>query len=333
MSSPVKYRLLRATELPWSTDWREVFHTDEERPLILEIGFGYGQYLRHLSRQYPDANIVGVEISNVSLLKAENAILRGDLPNVRVIFSRAETALHHLFVPQSLDQIHINFPDPWFKNRHGHRRLIQRDTVDAMVSRMKPDAKLFLATDIIEYAEMSAEVFASTPGLSNVLDAPWVNALPNRTTTKYEARAIEEGRTCYYFVYQRNDSPAPDIPVVKDLPMPHIVLRTPLSLQAIHDEFKSSEYHKAEVNVNFMNIYRSDKTLLFEAFVDEPTIEQRVGLVLIKRDEHPEEYTLKLGTIGSPRPTKGMHIAVKHLGEWILGLHPEAHVVQNKLQE
>jgi tRNA (guanine-N7-)-methyltransferase len=169
--------------------------------------------------------------------------------------------------------------------------------------------------------------------LSNVLDAPWVNALLGRATTKYEARAQAEGRTCYYFVYQRNDVPAPDIPVVKDLAMPHIVLRTPLSLQAIHDQFKTSEYRDGGVNVNYMHIYRSDKTLLFEAFVDEPTIEQRVGLVLIKRDEHPEEYTLKLGTIGNPRPTKGMHIAVKHLGDWILGLHPEAQVVQSKLQD
>jgi tRNA (guanine-N7-)-methyltransferase len=315
-----------------------LFSTPEARRLILEIGFGYGQYLRHLSRQQPDAMIVGVEISNVCLTKAEGAIARGELPNVRVIYARAETALHHLFIPASLDEIHINFPDPWFKNRHGHRRLIQRDTVDVMVSRMKPGAKLYLATDIIEYAEMSAEIFAATPGLTNLLDAPWTNFLPSRVVTKYEARAGQEGRACYYFVYERNSQPAPNIPVVKDFPMPHIVFRCPLSLEQIREQFQPSERSERGINVNYMRVYTGDQALLFEVFVDEPTIEQRVGLVLVARDELIEEagvyeYTLRLGTIGSPRPTKGMHLAVKHLGEWIMGLAPQSQLIQHKLQE
>jgi tRNA (guanine-N7-)-methyltransferase len=336
-------RLLRATQLPWAVDWDEIFgktsQPDAYRPLILEIGFGYGQYLRHLSKLYPAGRIVGVEISNVCLMKAERAIARGELPNVRVIYAKAETALHHLFTPDSIDEIHVNFPDPWFKNRHGHRRLIQPDTVEAMVSRMKPGARLYLATDILEYAEMSAEVLAGTAGLSNLLDAPWVKSLPGRTTTKYEARAIEAGRSCYYFVYQRNQQNARDLPVIKDYPMPHIVFQTPLTQDEIQARFQSEEYndHESGININYMNLYKSDKALLFEVFVDEPTIEQRVGLVLIRRDDVETadgvyEYTLRLGTIGSPRPTRGMHLAVSHLADWMLALHPNSRVIQRKLQ-
>ncbi|HEX2620560.1 MAG TPA: tRNA (guanosine(46)-N7)-methyltransferase TrmB [Phototrophicaceae bacterium] len=326
-------RLLRVNDLPWSADWSTVFGTEPDRPLILEIGFGYGQMLRHLSKTRPDANILGVEISNVCLVKAEGAIARGELPNVRVMFAMAETALHHLFAPQSIHEIHINFPDPWFKNRHEHRRLMQRETVDVMVSRLLPGARLYLATDILEYAEMSAELLADTPGLSNILDAPWVNSLPGRAATKYETRARQEGRICYYFVYERNSQSAPAIPVMEDAPMPHIVFSSPLSLQDIESHFAPTEYTERRTHVNYINLYLSNKVGLFEVFIDEPTIEQRVALILVKRDSATDEYTLQMGSIGSPRPTQGMHVAVRHLADWIVQLHPESKIVQSKLRQ
>lgn len=324
--------LLRVNTLPWPTDWSTLFNNEPNRPLIVEIGFGYGQMLRHLVKTRPEANIVGFEISNTCLVKAEGAILRGELPNVRVVFAMAETALHHLFKPESIDEVHINFPDPWFKSRHEHRRLMQRETVDVLVNRLRPGARLYLATDILEYAEMSAELLANTPGLTNRLDAPWVNSLPGRATTKYEARAREEGRECYYFVYERNTVPAPDIPVIEDAPMPHIVFSSPLSLQEIQAKFEPRALTEKKIHVNYLNAYRSEHILMFEAFVDEPTIEQRVALMLIQREGKVDEYTLQLGMIGTPRPTRGMHVAVRHLSQWIMSLHPDSQEIQNKLQ-
>jgi tRNA (guanine-N7-)-methyltransferase len=337
---PTSHKLLQATFLPWPADWQAIFgHTSPqpERPLILEIGFGYGQYLRYLSRQYPDADIVGLEISNICLTKAEGAIARGELPNVRVIYSRAETALYHLFTPASIAQVHINFPDPWFKNRHGHRRLIQPDTLDVLVNRLQPGATFRLATDILEYAEMSSELLAGTPTLTNLQPTPWTNSVSGRTITKYEKRASKEGRTCYYFIYQRNNQPALDIPVYKDQPMPHLILDTPLSLEAMRDAFHPEKYTEGNIHVNYMHAYIGDRVLLYEVFVDEPTIEQRVALVLFRRGESSDtggenEYTLRLGRIGSPRPTQGMHVAVRHLGQELERLHPQARIVGKKLR-
>jgi tRNA (guanine-N7-)-methyltransferase len=337
---PNSHKLLQATYLPWPADWSAIFGHEESatpRPLILEIGFGYGQYLRHLSKQYPDADVVGVEISNVCLTKAEGAIARGELPNVRVIYSRAETALYHLFTPSSISQVHINFPDPWFKNRHEHRRLMQRDTLDVLASRLQPGATFHLATDIVEYAEMSAELLAETSTLTNLQSTPWTNSIPGRTITKYEKRAIKEGRPNHYFLYQRNDQPALDIPVYKDAPMPHLILDTPLSLEDMRDAFQAEKITEDNIHVNYMHTYLGGRVLLYEVFVDEPTIEQRVALVLFKREEASEvgsdnEYTLRLGTIGSPRPTQGMHIAVRHLGQQLEKLHPQARIVGEKLR-
>jgi tRNA (guanine-N7-)-methyltransferase len=321
---------LSSLTLPWPTNWGAEFGT--ERRLILEIGFGYGAFLTHLARQNPDANVVGVEVASKCLTAAENAVERQKLTNVRIIHSTAETTLHHLFQPNTLNQVHINFPDPWFKKKHGHRRLMQRDTLDAIVNRLQPGGLLYLATDIIEYAEMSAELLAETPGLDNRLDTSWVLAMPGRVVTKYEGRATRAGRDCYYFAYQRNTTVAPIVPVIEELDMPHIVFKSQLTLDEMLAEFGSSEHNIGDTHINILNGYRGKSVLLFEVYVKEPTIDQRVALVLSERpDEH--EYTLKLGVIGHPRPTFGLHKATGILGDWLIGLHPDTEVLKRKIRE
>jgi tRNA (guanine-N7-)-methyltransferase len=321
---------LSSLTLPWPTDWAGLF--DAERPLILEIGFGYGAFLTHLGRQNPDANVIGVEVASKCLTAGESAVVRGGLTNVRIIHSTAETALNHLFQPATVSQVHINFPDPWFKKKHGHRRLMQRDTLDAIVSRLQPGGMLFLATDIIDYAEMSAELLAETPQLENTLDTPWVLTMPGRTVTKYEGRAIREGRDCHYFAYKRNTLPAPVIPVIEELDMPHIVFKSPLTLDDMLEKFTGSEHNLGETHISILYGYRGKNVLMFEVYVKEPTIDQRVAIVL---SEHPEghEYTLKLGVIGHPRPTYGLHKATGILGDWLAGLHPDTEVLKRKIRE
>jgi hypothetical protein len=86
-----------------------------------------------------------------------------------------------------------------------------------------------------------------------------------------------------------------------------------------------------------MNAYLGREAILIETHVGEPTITQHVALVLVAR-KHPEthtadqhEYTIQLGTLGQPRPTEGVHRAVKLLAEWALRLHPENAVLKQKV--
>ncbi|MFN8378420.1 MAG: tRNA (guanosine(46)-N7)-methyltransferase TrmB [Anaerolineae bacterium] len=325
----IQTRKLSALALPWPVNWADLFGV--EQPLILEIGFGTGTYLQHLARLNPNANLVGLEISNQSLLKAERAVIRERLPNIRVIHSRAETALGHLFTPNSLSEVHINFPDPWFKRGHHHRRLMQRDTLDTLVNRMRPGARLYLATDIREYAEMSADLLEATPGLENRLPASWVGEMPGRVVTKYEGRARAAGRPCHYFAYRRNQQPAPVVPVIREVPMPHFVFASPLSLDDMRAAFSSFKVAAGDTHVGFSEIYQGRSSLLFEIHVSEPTIEQHTGLLLTFHGRDTGEYTLAMGTLGHPRPTEGMQLAVRTLGEWLIGLHPDARLLHHKL--
>lgn len=321
---------LSSIRLPWPTDWTALFGAD--RPLVLEIGFGYGGFLQHLARTKPDANVIGLEIANQCLVAAERAIERKRLTNVRVIQSMAETALHHCFVPESISEVHINFPDPWFKKRHGHRRLIQRDTLDVLVSRLKPGAMLYLATDIIEYAEMSAELLRQTLGLDNTLPADWANEMPGRVVTKYEGRAQREGRACYYFAYRRNQVPAPDVPVIKEGEMTHVVFNTPMSLDDILTHFEGAEHKFGETIIRFLHGYRGRNVLLFEVYIHEETLDQHIALVISPR-ENPNEYTLKVSTLGYPRSTPALQKAVGLMADWIVSLNLDAKIVKHKLGE
>ena len=319
---------LNSRSLPWPTDWALLFGA--ERPLILEIGFGQGHFLLHLARQYSEANLVGLEISNRCLTRVERALARQGLEQVRVIHSTAETALRFLFTPASLSEVHINFPDPWFRKRHGHRRLLQRDTLDLLVNRMQAGAGLYLATDIREYAEMSHELLAATPGLDNQLAAPWTERLPGRVVTRYERVARAEGRPCFFFVWRRNALPPPPAPAAKEFSMPHVVFSSPLSLQEMRARFQPLQLHSEGRHVNCGHVYLGERSLLFDVYVKEPGIDQHVALMLLERQNRPGEYTLQLGMFGHPRPTAGIHAATNAVADWLLGLHEDAVLLSRK---
>ncbi|MFN8530991.1 MAG: tRNA (guanosine(46)-N7)-methyltransferase TrmB [Anaerolineae bacterium] len=332
----VNSRTVSWHDLAWPADWAAMFGAS--RPLIVEIGFGHGAFLVHLARTFPQHNIIGLEINNRSIASTERLIAREKVTNVRLIHSTAETALAHLIEPAAVEQIHINFPDPWFKTKHSHRRLLRRENVDWMVSRLAPGGSLYLATDIFDYATMSADVLLNTPGLDNLLPAPYVNEMPGRTVTKYEAEAKQAGRTCYYFAFRRNAIPAADLPVIKELDMPHLVFRSPVSLDAMNAAFTDqieTHLNEGELHINFMGCYRGRDSLLIETAVSEPTIDQRVALLVLERwrEGKTDEYTIQLSTLGHPRPTEGIHRAVRLLADRLLALHPDSVVLNQKLRE
>ncbi|MCK6577346.1 MAG: tRNA (guanosine(46)-N7)-methyltransferase TrmB [Anaerolineae bacterium] len=319
--------------LPWPVDWAGVFGA--ARPLIVEIGFGRGAYLRHLSQKYPDSGIIGLEISNRCLQAAERMMAREGLYNVRVIHATAETALAHLFEPGTVSQIHINFPDPWFKTDHHHRRLMRAANVALLISRLRSGGALFLATDIQEYAELTDTLLSQAEGVENLLSQPWTHDMPGRTPTKYETTARREGRMCYYFAYRRTDAPVAHIPVNKELEMPHAVLHVPLSLPEIAARFDPIKTAREDVHLHLMEAFLGEASILVEAHIGEPTIRQHVmiGIYRYAGGAEVDTYTIQLSTIGQPRATLGAHLAVCLLRDWLLTLHPEVRLLHQKVQE
>ncbi len=315
--------------IPWGLDWATVFN--REAPLILEIGFGYGHFLEYLHKTRPDANVIGIEVDHHCLDKVERQLIRKKMSHVRVLYGFADTALRHIFAHNTLSEVHINFPDPWFKSRHAGRRLMQRETLDWIADRMAVGAKLYLATDIADYAEMSADLLEATPALTNLLPTRWGNTRPQPVVTKYERRAIEQGRICHYFTYQRNDTPTPAYPLQEELPMPHIVMQTPLTLAELSDQLMPQDLDTDQFHIHFLSRYTNPKAILFEVYVHEPSLEQHIGVIVVQR-ENTDEVTIKVSSLGTPRATKGVHRTVGLVGEALLRLAPATQVLQDKIQ-
>jgi tRNA (guanine-N7-)-methyltransferase len=324
-------RKLNILTLDWPLRQERLFA--RVQPLIVEIGFGNGDFLIHLAQTRPACNIIGVEISSQSMDKAEAKIEALGLENARPIHARGETALAHLFAPESVREFHINYPDPWFKKKHHRRRFIKRETVDMLTSRLAENGRLLLATDIRDYAETAHKILAKTPGLSNQFESPWVHRRTDAFRTKYERKGYREGRSGHFFVYHRNDVAVAHPPLIEELEMPHLFLHSPIRAVEIVDRFQPTRRKLGDVHVAMLHAYADVKrdVAVFEVVVEEPTIEQHTMIMLAPRAE-AGEYIVKLTSLGQARATLGMHRAVEALGEWVAGLDAGGKVLERKVR-
>ncbi|MGI9218578.1 MAG: tRNA (guanine(46)-N(7))-methyltransferase TrmB, partial [Hydrogenophaga sp.] len=107
---------------------------------------------------------------------------------------------------QSLDGVHIFFPDPWHKSRHHKRRLIQTPFVNRLARHLKPGGYLHLATDWEPYAQQMLEVLSAEPLLANTAPAGGNGYAPKpdyRPLTKFENRGLKLGHGVWDLVFRR----------------------------------------------------------------------------------------------------------------------------------
>ncbi len=175
----------------------------DDSPIVMEIGFGNGDFLVQLATRHPDWTLIGVEIYLPGVAKAV-----GRLEDAEVIERTRITQLPAQFVLQNqvqeaqLDGIVVNHPDPWPKARHHKRRIIQKDFAQLMVSRLKPGGFIKLASDVQELAEWMRTILDATPGLRNIAGkSGYIDRDENRVFTKFEQRGIREGRTSQFLHY------------------------------------------------------------------------------------------------------------------------------------
>ena len=186
--------------------WEAIFAPDLAPPLhlVVEIGFGRGEFLRHLAEQAPDVAHVGVELSSKRVLKMARRIAKTDERNIRLVCATGEQVLRELLEEASVERFWINFPDPWPKKRHHHRRLLQPPLIRQLARRLKPGGELQVATDHEDYAEAIDMALRAEPLLENAL-APraFAREVPGRMHTAYEEMWREEGRGLHFWTYRR----------------------------------------------------------------------------------------------------------------------------------
>ncbi len=177
-----------------------------DAPLVVEIGFGRGEFLTRLAEADPQRACLGVEYSYKRVTKMARRTALTPIANLRLIEARGEDVIADVLRDRSVTEFWINFPDPWPKKRHARRRLVQPELVRLMTDRLVPGGRIALATDHVAYAEQMHASLASEPRLENrFAPAPWLTEVADRSRTAYELEWRAEGRPLHFFEYRRRE--------------------------------------------------------------------------------------------------------------------------------
>jgi tRNA (guanine-N7-)-methyltransferase len=184
-------------------DLAALFDHDPDR-VLLEIGFGGGEHLLHRAKLMPDAGFIGVEPFVNSMAKLVAAAGDEGVSNIRLHDDDATQLLD--WMPDAcLDGIDLLYPDPWPKPRHWKRRFVNEANLDRFARVMKPGALFRFASDIDTYVNWTLRHIHAHPAFEwparNASD--WREPYENWPGTRYEAKALREGRTPAYLTFVR----------------------------------------------------------------------------------------------------------------------------------
>ena len=174
---------------------------ERENPKILEIGFGMGTATAQIAQKLPEKDFLAIDVHGPGVGNLCKLISEQQLTNIRVMRHDAVEVVENMLSDNSLDGIHIFFPDPWHKKRHNKRRLIQIPFIEKLLPKLKQGGYIHLATDWEEYAIQMLEVLSSFPKqLANTATdyAPTPNYRPE---TKFEARGKRLGHGVWDLVF------------------------------------------------------------------------------------------------------------------------------------
>jgi tRNA (guanine-N7-)-methyltransferase len=175
-------------------------------PLIVEIGFGNGEALAAMAAAHPENNYLGIEVHRPGIGSLLLRVESGALTNIRLLEGDAKEVLAQRILAESIQGVHLFFPDPWPKKRHHKRRLVQTDFIELIRRALTAGGYFHLATDWQEYAEHMLALLTQTPGFENTAGVGCYAPRPEyRPLTKFERRGQRLGHGVWDLIFRRTD--------------------------------------------------------------------------------------------------------------------------------
>jgi tRNA (guanine-N7-)-methyltransferase len=137
--------------------WHEFFGNDY--PIYLEVGTGFGQFIRGQAKKNPKINYIALEKIEEVLIKTIMTTKEEGITNLRFLWFNANQ-LELIFAENELDKIYLNFSDPWPKNKTAKRRLTHSNFLNKYQEILKPRAKVEFKTDNQLLFEFSLNEFS-----------------------------------------------------------------------------------------------------------------------------------------------------------------------------
>ncbi|MEP2641114.1 tRNA (guanosine(46)-N7)-methyltransferase TrmB [Roseobacter sp.] len=175
----------------------------ENKPVWLEIGFGGGEHMVHQAAQNPQVGVIGAEpyINGVAMLLGK--IRRARVTNLAVHPGDVRD-LFDVLPEQSISRAFLLYPDPWPKSRHHRRRFVTPEHLEPLSRVLKPGAIFRVATDIEDYVRQTLEQ-VPRHGFEWLAERPgdWQQPWDDWISTRYEQKALREGRTPHYLTFRK----------------------------------------------------------------------------------------------------------------------------------
>jgi tRNA (guanine-N7-)-methyltransferase len=171
------------------------------RPLWLEVGFGGGEHLVHMAAQNPKVTILGAEpfVNGIAMLLGK---IRGAGVTNLWLHPGDVRDLFDVLPDGCLTKVFLNYPDPWPKARHHRRRFVTPDYLLPLARITAPGAEFRVATDIPDYVRQTLEE-VPVAGFRLEREAGLGEAWEDWLSTRYEQKALREGRLPHYLTFRR----------------------------------------------------------------------------------------------------------------------------------
>nr|WP_283761511.1 tRNA (guanosine(46)-N7)-methyltransferase TrmB [Roseofilum halophilum] len=198
--NPLSQKFQEPVTIP---NWSEIYsHLD--RPLHLDIGCGRGRFLWQIAQQQLDWNFLGLEIREPLVIEANEWRDRQNLSNLHYLFCNVNISLKDILgsLPENVvHYVSIQFPDPWFKNRHQKRRVVQDELVDFLAQFIIAGGQVFLQSDVEEVALQMRDLFDQHSSFSRSDD--WLEENPLPVQTEREIATYAKGEPVYRVLFER----------------------------------------------------------------------------------------------------------------------------------
>ena len=135
-------------------------------PLEIEIGSGKGLFIANAARANPETNFLGNEIRVKYARYCAYQAAKAGCGNARIIAGDGLHLVREFVADASVRAVHIYFPDPWWKERHRRRRVINPAFVADLQRILEPGGSFHFWTDVEEYFESAIEQLADESDLS-----------------------------------------------------------------------------------------------------------------------------------------------------------------------
>jgi tRNA (guanine-N7-)-methyltransferase len=188
-----------------------------ELPLHLDIGAARGRFLRAMAELLPGRNHLGLEIRRPLVELAEADRQAAGLLNLHYLYANVNVSLPAwlaALAPGRLRLVTLQFPDPWFKQKHQKRRVLQPPLLHALAAALPEGGELFLQSDVPAVIEPQVALVEASGAFGRSAGsppAPWLAANPLPVPTERERHVMAQGLPVYRVLYRRSAAPLPPL--------------------------------------------------------------------------------------------------------------------------